>query len=227
MDTNIDPNLIDRFDKAALLKKNGSPHEAIKIYDGLLETIKSNENINSLGEFLAHILIRKAYCLMDIGRFQEAKVIFESEELAENISKIHQSPYIWYLFSYGTTLGNLGLIDRMYEILTRAENFSKIAMDDNSSFTKMVWKEILHWGKENQDWEFLKKHSEEAIKIGEEKNESFISYLGDMNLCFAYNGLGLRKEAKKASKALLKKIKKNKRKDMQNSQIEDLKEISK
>ncbi len=83
-----DPELIRRFDRAAALSSAGEHQAALEAYEQILENREGLEKFIVSGEFLASVELRKVYCLMDLGRYEDAKALCEGqlEGLAVNLT---------------------------------------------------------------------------------------------------------------------------------------------
>ncbi len=157
--------LLSRFDEAANLANNGKPGEALEKYQNIF-TDENGKKIKSgiTGEFIATVELRKAYCLMDLQKYQEAKDIFAALDkfFAGQLDTI--ALYDFYL-SYGNTLGNLGLLGEMEDRMARAMNIASEYLHDKDKFRK-VWYWVLHWELLHQAWNMLSEHSDSAYHFG-------------------------------------------------------------
>lgn len=162
--------LLNRFTEAVNLANNGKPGEALEKYQNIF-TDEEGKKIQGgiTGEFIATVELRKAYCLMDLQKYQEAKEIFAELDkfLAGQLETI--ALYDFY-FSYGNTLGNLGLLGEMEDRMARAMNIATEYLQDNDKF-RNIWYWVLHWESLHQAWDSLREHCDSAYNFGLQNND--------------------------------------------------------
>ena len=69
----ISPHLIQQFNAAAGLAREGSFEESLKAWDLLIEGDDSGRPRVATGDFLGQAHMRRAWVLMDLERYQDAK----------------------------------------------------------------------------------------------------------------------------------------------------------
>lgn len=161
---------VNRFDEATNLERNGNHAEALEKYQAIFRDEDGGKSERVItAEFYATVEMRKAYCLMDLQKYQEAKAIFEELDdfFAGQLNTLRL--YDFY-FSYGNTLGNLGLLKEMEDKMARAMNIAAEYLEDGEKFRK-VWHWMLYWEAFHQAWESLSEHSVSAYGFGVENND--------------------------------------------------------
>ncbi len=161
---------VNRFDEATNLQSNGNHEEALEKYQAIFRDEDGGKSERVItAEFYATVEMRKAYCLMDLQKYQEAKAIFEELDdfFAGQLDMI--GLYDFY-FAYGNTLGNLGLLKEMEGKMARAMNIAAEYLEDGEKF-RNVWYWVLYWEGFHQAWESLSKLSVSAYGFGVENND--------------------------------------------------------
>ncbi len=198
----ISPLFLQRFAEASDLAAQGQSAAALAKF----KTIFIDENQQKIpgaitGEFLATVELRKAYCLMDLQRYIEAKAIFEQLDqlLAGQFGMVDL--YDFY-FSYGNTLGNLGLLTEMEDRMARAMNIATEELQDANRF-RDLWYWILHWEKHYQAWELVEEHGQSAYEFGIQNQDLQLQILALEFQCYAHRALGRLNEARQGATIVL------------------------
>lgn len=203
----VSRTFVERFNEAAGLARQGRYEDALEAYDNIHAPFEDyHEERVMTGEFMGMIEIRKAYCLMDLGRYDEARTIFESKLVKAAIGQFNKATLYDYLFSYGNTLGYLGAIKKMDTIMRKALVIALGELDDLKKL-ETVWYWIMYWAKKHEQWSYLEEQCINAHKTGI-RNKSIVLQVraGEFG-CYAYRGLGKVDKAKRGAKIIIKRYK--------------------
>ncbi len=203
----VSKTFIERFDKAAALAREGKYEEALHAYDDLHAPFEDyNEARVMTGEFMGMIELRKAYCLMDLKRYDKARTIFESKLVEAALGQFNKATLYDYSFSYGNTLGFLGAIREMNEVMGKALQIAFQELDD-LKLCEDTWYWRMYWAKEHQQWAYLEEQCINAHKFGV-RNKSIVLQIraGEFG-CYAYRGFGKIEKAKRGAKIIIKRYK--------------------
>ncbi len=203
----VSKTFVERFNEAAGLARQGRFEEALKAYDDLHAPFEDqNEARIMTGEFMGMIEIRKAYCLMDLKRYDRARTIFESKLVEAALGQFNKATLYDYSFSYGNTLGFLGAIREMNKVMGKALQIALHELDD-LKLCEDTWYRRMYWAKEHQQWAYLEEQCINAHKFGV-RNKSIVLQIraGEFG-CYAYRGLGKIEKAKRGTKIIIKRYK--------------------
>jgi tetratricopeptide (TPR) repeat protein len=115
------PELIERFNRAARLAREEKYAESLEEWERLLGPRGEDEPSTVIsGRFWGVAMMRKAWVLMDLGRYREARQLFEDGVIEACLGQFEMEELYEYFFSYGNTLGELGDLEGMGDMLSRA-----------------------------------------------------------------------------------------------------------
>ncbi|HEC78670.1 MAG TPA: hypothetical protein ENI34_05960 [candidate division WOR-3 bacterium] len=203
----ISRTFIERFNRAAELAREGKIEEALEAYENIKAPFDDpKEERIMTGEFLGMVELRKAYCLMDLERFEEAREIFASNIIQAALGQFDFTTLCDYFYSYGNTLGKLGLLEKMDEVM---KNVLKIAVNELNDLKRCedTWYWIMYWAKEHEAWEYLEKQCISAHKFGVKSGSLFLQIKAGEFGCYAYRGLGKIEEARRGARIIIKRYK--------------------
>lgn len=203
----VSKTFVERFNEAAGLARQGKYEEALEAYDNIHAPFAdySEERVMT-GEFMGMIEVRKAYCLMDLERYDEAKEIFESKLVKAALGQFNKATLYDYFLSYGNTLGYLGDIKKMNAVMYKALSIAAQELDDMKK-QEDIWYWIMYWAKKHKKWFYLEEQCVNAHKTGV-RNKSIVLQVraGEFG-CYAYRGLGKLDKAKRGAKIIIKRYK--------------------
>jgi tetratricopeptide (TPR) repeat protein len=204
----ISKELIEIFNRAAGLAREKKFEESLAEYDKIInpskDVIKKRENqkVAMTGEFLGVAMMRKAWILMDMKRYKEAKEIFEDKVMEACLGQFDLETLYDYFFSYGNTLGDLGNIKGMDDKLSRALGIASTELGDRERcFT--CWSSLLSLALRAEDWEYLEKESVAARTFAENSGDTVLRVKADWHHVLAMHGLGKDLEASEEGGVLL------------------------
>lgn len=202
----VHPILLQRFNRAVNLVNDGNAEAALEQYQHVLDPLEETQDRKPVkgfvtGEFLATVELRTAYCLMDLGRYSEAKAILE--HLDEGFASQLDSEGLYYFyFSYGNTSGNLGLIEEMDRQLSRAMDLAAGTLQDMEK-CQNVWYWRLHWGKQHKAWKYLEAQCVAANKFGIANNNMHMQILALEFRCYVHREWNRLEQARKGAAGIL------------------------
>ncbi len=162
----VSESLIDLFNQAAALAREGNHVDALEIWDAIIQPVeKPHPSLVATIEFLGQTYMRKAWSLTDLGKFVEAKAVFETDFLRAALNQFDLKVIFDYFFSYANVLGELGEIKRMDDKFSRALN---IAADRGDAYNaQLCWLNLMHYAEKNQDWEYLEREARSCIRFAD------------------------------------------------------------
>jgi len=201
----ISPTLIKRFNEAAALAREGKHEEALKAYENMYAPFEDpKETRVETGEFLGTVEMRKAYCLMDLGRYKDARKVFESDILQATLGQFSNETIYDHYFSFGNTLGNLGEIENMDRALTKALSIASETLGDLKR-SEQCWYWILFWAKKAEKWQFLETRCVNAHQFGVNNGSMMLQLRAGEFGCHAYRGLGKLDKAERGARITIQR----------------------
>lgn len=203
----VSKTFVERFDKAAALARAGKLEEALKAFERIHAPFKDyNETRVMTGEFMGTIELRKAYCLMDLQRYEDARIIFSSKLVEAALGQFNHATLYDYYYSYANTLGVLGRRTEMNEMMYRAIRIADQKLDDVKR-CEDAWYWILHWAREQKDWQYLEEQCIEAHDFGVRNKSIRLQIWAGEFSCHAYRGLGKIEKARRSVTMIIKRYK--------------------
>ncbi len=162
----ISPELIEIFNRAAHLARDKKYEESLVEYDKILEPSKDHKadkerKVALTGEFLGVTMMRKAWVLMDMKRYKDAKMVFEDKVMEACLGQLDLPTLYEYFFSYANALGDLGDIKGMDDKYSRALNIAAKELDDKAKCFQ-CWSNLMTYAFKAQAWEYLEIESATA-----------------------------------------------------------------
>lgn len=138
----VSPTLVTRFNQAAAFARAGDHQAAIDDYARLLtDALPEGERYEATPQFVATIELRRAWCLMDLERYRDARAVLEGPRLIELLAGLEHEERYEYFFSYGNVLGNLEQYDAMSDAMDQAFT-EALELDDEERFLRAWnWRE--------------------------------------------------------------------------------------
>ncbi len=163
---NISPDLIAQFNRAAGLARLGRYEDALTAWDALLEPAhRPEENRIATGHFLGVAHMRRAWVLMDLGRYAEARARMEEPVMRALITQFEPQDLFEYYYSYGNILGNLGDIEAMDHAFTRALNLAATELGDLPRCLR-TWHFLISHALVAGAWAYLLEEAPRALLFG-------------------------------------------------------------
>lgn len=163
----ISPELIELFNQAAKLAREERYEESLKVWDQILEPQKQPQAGQVVtGDFLGQSMMRKAWVLMDLERYPEARDVLAGELMQACLGQFELPILFEYFFSYGNTLGSLGDIQGMDDKFSRAMG---IAAEELSDYQKLrqCWLNLLDHAVKNRAWKYILGECDACLKLAE------------------------------------------------------------
>ncbi len=163
-DEAVEPVLVEMFNAAADLSRQGEHAQSLEKYDALL-ALQKTEKLIAAPRFIASAQMQRAYTLMDLKRLEDAAAALEAI-----------SPYIFhdaqrydYHFSLGNVYGALRKPRKMFSSMVSAISTAE-DMDDFSDRPQTCWKKILAFALASEDWAYLIEVADKAEQVAGVRN---------------------------------------------------------
>jgi tetratricopeptide (TPR) repeat protein len=147
----VDSDLVLAFNRASALGRALEHEAAERAFAALLARVAQPGAVAS-EEFVATARMRRAYCLMDMGRYAEARVELEAARASRHA--LDAEGRYELSFALGNTLGALGELESAFVTLVDAISIAE-DLEDYTSRPAQCWMRILAIGVEREDWGFV------------------------------------------------------------------------
>jgi tetratricopeptide (TPR) repeat protein len=201
----VSPEFIEMFNKAAGLAREGKFEESLAAWNELLDPEKERDKdlptLSMTGEFLGVAMMRKAWVLMDLERYEDALEVFEDDLMQACLGQFDLETLFEYYFSYGNTLGNLRNIDAMDDAFSRALG---IAAEELGDMTRCLntWMNLMEYALQSEAWKYLERESRNAQAFSENTDNDLLRTKAGWYHVQALKELGRTKEAREEAEAL-------------------------
>ncbi|MCB9893074.1 MAG: hypothetical protein H6839_01335 [Planctomycetes bacterium] len=193
----ISPHLIRRFNEAASLARAGDFEASLAVWEHLLNPTDEDKSEGPrvlTGEFLGQAYMRKAWVLMDLGRHQAAREVFEDPVMRACLPQFDMPVLYDYFFSYANTLGNLGAIEPMDDAFTRAMNAASKLGDARRMY--QCWHNLLAWAEGAAEWEYLDVQTEICLQYAANVGDAVLTGVAELSRAMALAQLGGKDEVR-------------------------------
>jgi tetratricopeptide (TPR) repeat protein len=120
--------------------------------------------------------MRKAWVLMDLRRYDDARRAFEDGVLEACLGQFSLEVLYEYFFSYGNTLGSLGEIDAMDDKLSRAMGIAAEELGDYERL-RQCWRNLLQHATAAGAWSYLARECESCVRLAGNRNDEELAEL--------------------------------------------------
>jgi len=172
------PELIDQFNAAAGLAREGRYEASLAVWNALLEPdaeeIARREREGPAmmsGRFLGLAHMRRAWAMMDLDRHADARDALESEIMLACLGQLQTEELYEYYFSLGNCHGALGEIAPMDVALSRALHLAAEHLGDPERCVR-CWTNLMHWAEAHRAWAYLTRECPSAIQLAENTGQS-------------------------------------------------------
>ena len=206
----ISPELIEQFNKAAQLAREGKYEGSLAEWDRLLFSSKEDKQDKSRmmsGHFLGIAMMRRAWVLIDLRKYEEAKQAFEEDIMKVCLGQFSVPELYEYFFSYGNTLGELGDINGMNDAFSRALKIASEELKDLSR-CELTWTNLMLFAERAQAWEYLEGESRKAQLFAKNVISDLLMFKSKWHHIVALKGLNRIEEARKEAEIMLKALRK-------------------
>jgi len=203
----ISPELIETFNRAAHLARDKKFEESLAEYNKILEPSKeekadTDRKVAMTGEFLGVTMIRKAWVLMDMKRYKDAKTVFEDKVLDACLGQLDMQTLYEYFFSYANALGELGDIKGMDDKFSRALGIAAKELNDKAKCFQ-CWSNLMTYAFKAQDWEYLELESATAKVFAANAEDQVLKVKAGWHHIVALMGLNRYPEAMEEADVML------------------------
>lgn len=167
----ISEEYLEVFNRAAKLARERRFEAALSEWNRIVNSSSEDSLTGGVltGDFLGQAHLRKAWVLMDLERFEEAREVFASETLEACLTQFDLEVLYDYFYSYGHTLGQLGKISDMDDRFTRALNIASEHLGDEDR-CEACWRGLLQHARDHGAWTYLRAEGERCITFAENNN---------------------------------------------------------
>lgn len=197
-DADVDPELLERFNRAATEAFEGRTEAALQAWESLLDVIDEDTPRSFVGE----VRMRRCWVLMDLERYEEAAEMLATEAMEPYLDYFSDEVLFEYFFCHANTLGTLGRIEPMDGQFRRAMYVAAEHLRDMERCQR-CWLNLLMFGEQAQDWEYLAKTSEAGQRFAEGGQLTVLGFIAGLHHAAALRGLGKLDEAREKADALL------------------------
>lgn len=193
----ISPQLIQQFNEAAELACDGKFEASLAAWNRLLNPTKDEvmQTRVTTGDFMGQAYMRKAWVLMDLGRWQQAREVFEDEVMQACLGQFSTENLYEYFFSYANTLGNLGEVEPMDVAFSKAMNIAAEHLGDARRL-HYCWKNLMYFAEITESWDYLLREVDACIQLASNIGDEKLSTMGQLNKALALAHLGRNAEAR-------------------------------
>jgi tetratricopeptide (TPR) repeat protein len=180
----------ERFQLASELARQGKSGEALKAYDlALTPSGEANARRGLPWTLVLEVTLRQAFCLMDLGRFAEARALLNSPKFRPHLGKLTPLQLFTYYYCFGNILGNLGEVYEAAEKFRRAVTIAgTVLQDPQKEYDSWFW--AHSWVGKHHQWSLLEELAVAAIKSGTAAQSEALMDLGEKSRCLALMGKG-------------------------------------
>lgn len=191
-DTLISPRYIQLFNQAATLARESRFEDSLAVWETLLG--KQDGKGVMTGDFLGQAMMRKAWVLMDLERWQQAREVLEDKVLEACLGQFSTANLYEYFFSYANVLGNLRQINEM----DRAFSFAmRTAADGLSDHRRMrtCWNNLFFWAEKAKAWKFLQTEAAYCVTYARNEGDEQLETIAKLNRAMALHRQGRKEKA--------------------------------
>lgn len=152
MTDTVHDDWIEAFNRAAHLARELEEERALKEYRALIRRVTPTRPTGEALEFLTTAKMRAAFCLMDLGRHEQALALLD--DAARTIDALDDDEQYELLFARGNVLGNLGRCDEMFGTFVAAISKAE-DLGDYVGRPSVCWSWVLHHAAKRGAWDFV------------------------------------------------------------------------
>jgi tetratricopeptide (TPR) repeat protein len=157
--TDVDPGLVKDFNRAAKLGRDGAHAASAALYEDVVRRA-ARRRATASPAFVATARTRRAFCLMDLERYEDARTELQAASKLEQHLSLDGRYEL--LFALGNTLGALGHVDQAFTTLVSAIRTAE-DMNDYTERPARCWGRILAIGVDRKAWSFVEDKAKIAL----------------------------------------------------------------
>lgn len=168
----ISPELIEQFNHAAGLARQGRYEASLSAWDALLgppEQLRETRVVT--GHFLGVAHMRRAWVLMDLERYAEAREALDAPLMRALVTQFTPADLFEYHYSLGNVLGNLGAIAPMDQAFTVALHLAATELGDLERCLR-TWRFLIRHALAAGAWAYLLEEAPRAMIFGRNTGSS-------------------------------------------------------
>ncbi len=193
----ISPQLIEQFNRAASLARQGMFEESLVAWERLLNPTQAEkrERHISTGDFLGQAMMRKAWVMMDLRCHKQARAVLEDAVLQACLGQFDTETLCEYWFSYANVLGNLGDLQPMDDAFCRAMHIAADLLGDTSRMHQ-CWNNLMAWAEEANAWNYLSSEADGCLVYCRNVDDRVLHGIARLYKGMALARMGLAAEAR-------------------------------
>jgi tetratricopeptide (TPR) repeat protein len=199
----VSETYVQRFNQAAGLARVGEHERALVAYEHVFDPLPDGEPAEASDRFRATVEMRHAWVLMDLGRYEEARSIFEGP-LAALSSSMTQLDLHELLFSYGNTLAWLKA-DGLRHAFEQAIAIAEHSLCDLALFERS-WERLLAGLERLEDWTELDWKAHVCHREGVRLDSPRMQLIAGEYATRAWRGLGDVQRAQEGARKILARL---------------------
>lgn len=192
--------LIERFNQAAELARQGQPGEALRAYEQVFAPVDGNVPRPFGPTFYFTVQLQMAYSAMDLGKYPKAEAILSAKEMTRILPQMPPAGAAKFHLALGNILGNRKNFVGMETSLKKAV---ALCSQGETETLGMACYGLLNWTKEAQNWNKLETLCQEIHDLGKEK-QNFVLQMQAMEFgAHAFLGQGKKEKARRQAEKVL------------------------
>ncbi len=203
----VHPEFVARFNKAVAFHKNGKNTEAIEAFSNVFKPLKNGEKGEFSPSFFFMTNMQKAFCMMDLGKYEAAEKILSNSKMTALVNQIPPDMANSFYFAKGNISGNLKNFNEMEKSFRKAMTYIKKGDFDNEN---ACWKWILDYSKKYENWPKLLHICKEIHRKGKLEENFMLQFYAMEYGAHAFLHLDSKDKAIRQAKKVLQYYKKAK-----------------
>lgn len=191
-DTLISPHLVQQFNQAAALARESRFEQSLAAWEVLLGRQDGKSVIT--GDFLGQCMMRKAWVLMDLERWQHAREVLEDKVLEACLGQFSTANLYEYFFSYANVLGNLRDISGMDRAFSFAMRTAAEGLADHRRM-RHCWNNLFFWAEKAGAWKYLQTEAAYCVTYARNQGDQQLETVAKLNRAMALHRQGRMQKA--------------------------------
>lgn len=193
-----DSESVEMFNHASQLSKAGRHAQALEAWDELLLAAP----FSMTRRFHGLVLLRKAWTLMDLTRYKDARRVFESDQMQACLSTFTMAELYDCYSAHGYVLGELGAVEEMDHLISRALGLAIHDLGDTER-AKDTWLALLGYATRARAWGFVLEEVDRAGAFARRQGSRELSLRVRWYRALALKNLERIEEARQEAESLL------------------------
>lgn len=210
-DTLVSPHLVQLFNQAATLARECRYEESLAVWETLLG--KQDGKAVMTGDFLGQAMMRKAWVLMDLQRWQQAREVLEDKVLEACLGQFSTANLYEFFFSYANVLGNLRQINEMDRAFSFAMRTAAEGLGDHRRM-RTCWNNLFFWAEKAQAWKYLQTEAAYCVTYARNQQDKQLETIAKLNRAMALHRQGRKEKAARIVEPIQKRAERDQNADV-------------